>query len=252
MAINRVLASAISIALILTGCESARYVKSELTGTAKPAGGIQDIVPPSRTYVATPQEVRRAVEAVLDEQGYIYEENASAGTIRSEPRLLTDTSKVQLAGAYYYAKLYIKLDGASVTFRAKFDKKSNVTMPEQNVDYPEKENELRRDFFVALDQRLSRQTAQQPVALAGPPPTVAKEGKPGDSAAKSAAATPMSTAEMQTILAQLGYQPGPADGVSGKRTTDALKKFQGANKLPTTGVLDSETAARLRSARKTN
>ncbi len=252
MATGRVLLIVAACAITLTSCESARYVKSELSGTARPAGGILENVPVSKSYSAAAQEVRRAVLAVLDDQGYIYDENASAGTVRSEPRLLTDTSKLQIAGAYYYARLYIKIDGASVSFRAKFDKKSNVTMAEQNVDYPEKENELRRDFFLALDKRLSRPTVQRPVAApvassATPVETSTPAGMP-----KGMHDTQMSTAEMQTMLSQLGYQPGPADGVSGKRTIDALKKFQVANGLSATGVLDSETANRLRAAVRRN
>ncbi len=59
----------------------------------------------------------------------------------------------------------------------------------------------------------------------------------------------MSIAEMQKILLGLGYQPGPADGASGKRTVEALKKFQQANKLPATGTLDADTIRSLRRAR---
>jgi peptidoglycan hydrolase-like protein with peptidoglycan-binding domain len=33
----------------------------------------------------------------------------------------------------------------------------------------------------------------------------------------------MTIAEMQKRLTELGYNPGPADGAAGKRTTDALK-----------------------------
>ncbi|MGI8426476.1 MAG: hypothetical protein ACR2M4_07745 [Actinomycetota bacterium] len=59
-------------------------------------------------------------------------------------------------GANYSVKLFLKLDGQSVPYRAKFYKKSNLTMGEDNVEYPEKENELRETFFAALDDKLGQ------------------------------------------------------------------------------------------------
>lgn len=62
----------------------------------------------------------------------------------------------------------------------------------------------------------------------------------------------MSVAEMQRILQELGYQPGPADGANGKRTREALRKYQRANGLTPTGALNADTTARLRGAKKGN
>lgn len=138
----------------LTACESVSYVKDELTGKAKPTGGVQEQVPASKTYKASFQALRRATLEILDEQGYVYDENPSTNTIKTEPKLLTDQSKVMFVGASYSAKLFIKLEGSTITYRAKFDKKSTLTMGEQNIEFPEKENELRKDFFAALDKKL--------------------------------------------------------------------------------------------------
>jgi hypothetical protein len=140
--------------ILICGCETAGYVTSEVTGTAKPAGGIQESVPATRTFKGSPSAVRSAVLEVLDEQGYVYEENPSTGTIKTDPKLLTDQSKVMFMGASYSAKVFIKLKGSSVTFKAKFNKKSNLTEGGENIEYPEKENELRKKFFDALAGRL--------------------------------------------------------------------------------------------------
>ena len=139
---------------LISGCKSANYVRSELTGTAKPDGGIKESIPISKTYNVSAQELRRAVVEVLDEQGYIYEENTSTSTIKTEPKLITDTSKFMLYGAYYSAKLSIRLEGNTISYRARFNKKSNLTMEEQNVEFPEKENELRKNFYEALNGKL--------------------------------------------------------------------------------------------------
>lgn len=57
---------------------------------------------------------------------------------------------------------------------------------------------------------------------------------------------PLTTTEIQKQLLALGYQAGTADGVMGKRTIDALRKFQKDNNLPQSGQADSETAGILR------
>lgn len=228
---------------LVTGCETAKYVKSELTGTAKPEGGIQGSVPASKTYSASAQAVRRATLKVLDDQGYVYEENSSTGTIKTEPKLLTDTSKFMLMGATYAAKLFIKLEGATVTHRAKFDKKSNLTMGEQNIEFPEKEAELRKEFFAALDGKLSTSGS----SLASPVPSAAREPTTGPGSATAEPAKQKMTAKhIQQRLSELGYQPGPADGKMGKSTVEALKKFQEDNNLAKTGRADNETVAKLR------
>jgi peptidoglycan hydrolase-like protein with peptidoglycan-binding domain len=49
----------------------------------------------------------------------------------------------------------------------------------------------------------------------------------------------------QKALKQSGHDPGPIDGVAGPRTTSALKAYQQANGLETTGQLDDATRAKL-------
>lgn len=56
---------------------------------------------------------------------------------------------------------------------------------------------------------------------------------------------PMSTLELQQRLQALGYKVGNPDGVFGKQTTDALKKFQQENQLSVSGVADGDTWAKL-------
>ena len=49
--------------------------------------------------------------------------------------------------------------------------------------------------------------------------------------------------DVQKQLKGLGYDPGPVDGVLGKQTEGAIKKFQSSNNLAVTGVVDSSTAS---------
>lgn len=61
----------------------------------------------------------------------------------------------------------------------------------------------------------------------------------------SAAAVPVATSQRnlvqqaQAILSRLGYDPGPADGVSGPRTRQAVLSFQRKAGLPETGTIDA-------------
>ena len=47
--------------------------------------------------------------------------------------------------------------------------------------------------------------------------------------------------ELQRELTLHGFEPGPDDGRYGPRTTDAVKRFQRANRLPDDGVADQAT-----------
>ena len=88
--------------------------------------------------------------------------------------------------------------------------------------------------------------APPPAAPPSPPPAEAPAPPAPEPVAPPAG--PMSTAELQLVLTNLGYKPGPIDGRSGPRTREALKQFQKDEGLPATGVLDAETTQRLRAA----
>ena len=67
-----------------------------------------------------------------------------------------------------------------------------------------------------------------------------------------ASANTFSPMDIQKKLIDLGFLAGKADGVMGKNSIEALKKFQQANGLAVTGKPDSETVARLRVAKAKN
>ena len=53
------------------------------------------------------------------------------------------------------------------------------------------------------------------------------------------------TQQVQQKLLDLGYRPGPADGYWGKRTGNALKKFQKSKGITASGRVDSDTLNKL-------
>ena len=62
---------------------------------------------------------------------------------------------------------------------------------------------------------------------------------------RSAPARPPFVLEAQRALRDLGYDPGPIDGIFGARTRTALEKCQMTERLPVTGELDAPTLERL-------
>jgi localization factor PodJL len=51
--------------------------------------------------------------------------------------------------------------------------------------------------------------------------------------------------KIQTLLAEAGYDPGPADGVVGQRTVDAVRAYQRKVGVPETGQIDNTLVASL-------
>ena len=51
--------------------------------------------------------------------------------------------------------------------------------------------------------------------------------------------------KIQTLLAEQGYDPGPADGVEGPKTRDAVRAFQARAGLVGTGLIDRSLVAAL-------
>ncbi len=86
----------------------------------------------------------------------------------------------------------------------------------------------------------------------GTPPTPNTAARPVEQprAAKPRAPRPSSAAtrEIQTLLARLGYDPGPADGLVGRRTAAAIRAFERDRGLAITGAPGARVLANLREA----
>ena len=69
---------------------------------------------------------------------------------------------------------------------------------------------------------------------------------------QSSATDPQTVLFVQQSLAAKGFDPGPADGVFGRKTAAAISAFQRSHGLAETGVVDEAVLAALRSARETS
>lgn len=214
---------------VILSCADMSYIKNELSGTAKPTGGIQGTVSPTKNYQVEHSKLRSTVLSLLDNQGYIYEENPSTSTIKTEPKPLSGQRESGIFGAEYSAKLFIKIVQSSVTYNALFNKQSNVTMGGQNLEFPEKENELRKNFFDALDKEFginssSNKKSKMEIVSSSRNPDVYK---------------------VQKRLTELGYEVGPIDGIMGDKTRKAIRNFQEGSGLVINGEIDDATINKL-------
>ena len=138
--------------LLLASCSSVNYVTGEMSGSVKPVGGITESIPITKSYSQGPEVVRAGVLAVLQEQGYIMEISSTATELRTEPKVLPKASSSMMVE--FSSRIFVTLAGSNVSYRARFNKKSSLVEPGTNLEFTEKENELRRDFFIALDKKL--------------------------------------------------------------------------------------------------
>ena len=61
---------------------------------------------------------------------------------------------------------------------------------------------------------------------------------------------PAAIADVQGMLADLGYEPGPIDGICGDRTVAAIRAYQVAAGVSVDGMITEDLIARLRAARE--
>ncbi len=86
------------------------------------------------------------------------------------------------------------------------------------------------------------------IALAAPVWAGYAEGIPGREAS---AVSGQRIASIQRELASLGYRPGPADGIMGRKTRNAIRALQKKAGLPITGELSEKLKVAIRAAKRT-
>jgi peptidoglycan hydrolase-like protein with peptidoglycan-binding domain len=81
----------------------------------------------------------------------------------------------------------------------------------------------------------------------GMQPVFAQYTAPGNSPARGEKSVARADTIMKAkdALRAKGLNPGPMNGTMDSQTQQALREFQQSNKLPVTGMLDAQTAAKL-------
>jgi hypothetical protein len=108
---------------------------------------------------------------------------------------------------------------------------------------------LSRSLLVALMQGGSATTeagADASVASTVSPGPTAARAKGGRTPASADPARPaIDVRRIQALLAELGYDPGPIDGLAGRRTASAIRSFQTAEGLSVDGRIETGLLAAL-------
>jgi hypothetical protein len=87
-------------------------------------------------------------------------------------------------------------------------------------------------------------------ALQAATPDAADKKSPTAPSASTSISPAEQVRQAQVTLKELGFDAGPSDGIAGRKTTAALKKFQQSRRVPVTGLLDDATGKALASSTK--
>ncbi|HEU4439523.1 MAG TPA: peptidoglycan-binding domain-containing protein [Methylomirabilota bacterium] len=99
---------------------------------------------------------------------------------------------------------------------------------------------MRRPITLAVTLSLSL-LLDAPIARGVAADATAAAARPGTAPQPA----PRYVRDAQRALRDLGYEPGPVDGIVGPRTREALARYQRSEKIAVTGRLDPETMVRL-------
>ena len=104
--------------------------------------------------------------------------------------------------------------------------------------------QFQRDRDLPVTGKLDAATREQLDHQEALPPAH-KENSPEKQRPSSSHIDKQTVRQAQIRLRDLGYDPGPADGIMGRQTIAALKQFQRDRDLPVTGRLDKQTQQQL-------
>jgi hypothetical protein len=116
-----------------------------------------------------------------------------------------------------------------------------LTFLNENTE-PLVQNYLRADLFQRICSNLAPNRADCDVFISEPTAVTAADGQSSAGEKKQNIAPLPSPSDSQVMtvqqkLAEAGYDPGPADGLMGAKTTSAIRKYQQEHGLPVTGQI---------------
>lgn len=118
-----------------------------------------------------------------------------------------------------------------------------VTPPTGVLGKPSED--IANEFLDALSAELPGGATRLPVHSSGSSTTQVQQSTASQATRADTKSGLMTVIEIQKRLVEFGYLVGTPDGVMGKKTMDALKKFQEDNGIAATGRPDSETVGKL-------
>lgn len=157
----------VGCSLVLCSCTPDTI--SELRGTAKADIARPDLaqqqVPESKVYKASQEQIVDAVKRCLKDDGIMYQSSQEGKTVSIVSEEVSiqqvSTMRMMFGGSNYTARYMIDVEpDGLVTFRSRIDKSLSGLINTKGVKDPEKEKELRADFFQKLDRKLGSTAVQ--------------------------------------------------------------------------------------------
>jgi len=108
------------------------------------------------------------------------------------------------------------------------------------------ENRRLGDKLDKLEGLLKTRSQERTATVAATPPAKSATAKRISKVLKSNIKADPFTLKIQEALKDAAYDPGPSDGMKGRRTTAAIRNFQRDNDLAETGMADPATLALLK------
>lgn len=139
-----------------------------------PAGGIEQKIPSQKKYATDHDKTWNAVRTALEQLGYSTKADPSSGKIFTEPMVIPcpgEEGATQINLTKWYSVVTATVSGSKVSLGVSFQR-NHVGIKENDLVFPDKENEISRDFFVAVDRLLGGTPHTPPVQPPPPPPPV--------------------------------------------------------------------------------
>jgi hypothetical protein len=121
-----------------------------------PAGGIEQEASHEKKYSASHDKTWNAVRTALEQLGYSTKADPSSGKIFTDPLEIPcpgEAGAKQITLTKWYSAVTATVSGPKVRLGVSFQRK-HLGIKKSDLVFPEKENEISRDFFAAVDRLL--------------------------------------------------------------------------------------------------
>jgi len=140
--------------LLFVGCNPKNLVFDPCKNN--PAGGIEQEISHEKKYSANYDKTWNAVRTALEQLGYSTKADPSSGKIFTEPLGIScpvEAGVKSIDITKWYSVVTATVSGPKVRLGVSFQR-NHLGIKKNDLVFPEKENEISRDFFAAVDRLL--------------------------------------------------------------------------------------------------
>ena len=220
----------------------------------------EGVCPDQYTFESTYTQAWQSTIRALAEEEIIKTMNQDAGVVVTEYGVLED-QKINTVNnilgtspyKYSFTITLLETEPDKTAIKVKTNLKISQMAIEREEDFPLLENYLRKKLFIRICKQLEPDHSQDCDSLFSvasrslveaelDTPEITLEPTPEPAAPPPPEKKPVPIIlEVQQTLTACGYNPGPIDGLMGRRTKKAIKQFQADTNILETGYPDLNT-----------